>query len=754
VLLLCDPTFNPRHQATKAVGGAMGHHQVLGVLVALFASATALEHRELASASAGLAAGAGVNPIRRVVTMLQKMMEKVEAEGKIEKELFDKFMCWCETGAAELESAIQAAETKVPQVGSKIEETEALIAQLKAEIAKAKGDRDAALSAIASLKVERKKGHAAFMKGQEDLKTNIAALKKAIAALEKGMTGAFLQTGTAALLRSLVVNSNSLTDSSRDMLSSFLSGGQGEEDGYAPQSGEITGILKQMLDTMESQLKEVTGTETADITNFELMLKAKLKLVDTLTHAIETKLKRLGELMVELEAMKNDLTDTTHCMADDKKFLADMDDICAKKKAEWAIRQKTRSEELAALADTIRILNDDDSLELFKKTLPSASLLQVSVRNAEIRRQAEGALAVSRGRGKARDYRVGLIMMALKGGKVSFDKVIKMVDDMIKLLGEEQTDDDAKKMYCEKQIDKTEDELKELNHEEADLEKAVADTKEMIATLTDEIDALVKGIKELDKQVAEATVTRKEEHEDFVEGLAANHAAKDILAIAKNRLAKFYDPKMYKAPPKRELTEAERITVNNGGTLAPTAAPGGIAGTGVTVLSQVKEHSDDTNSQGPPPETWEGDYQKKDQASSGVMAMIAELEAELDKEIQEATVDEKDAQAEYEEFISDSATKRAEDSKSAEDKAAAKAQGEVDLQKMEEELKATMTEAMTKAESLKDLHMACDWLLSNYGTRKEARTGEVESLKKAKAVLAGADFSLVQTEAKRLRGSF
>merc|ERR1719163_2295471 len=101
--------------------------------------------------------------------------------------------------------------------------------------------------------------------------------------------------------------------------------------------------------------------------------------------------------------------------------------------------------------------------------------------------------------------------------------------------------------------------------------------KELTAALTDEIAALEAGIKALDKAVAEATEQRKVEHEDFVEELAANNAAKDILSIAKNRLNKFYNPKLFKPPPKRELTEAERITVNNGGTLAPTAAPGGIA---------------------------------------------------------------------------------------------------------------------------------------------------------------------------------
>merc|ERR1719324_913690 len=278
-----------------------------------------------------------------------------------------------------------------------------------------------------------------------------------------------------------------------------------------------------------------------------------------------------------------------------------------------------------------------------------------------------------------------------------------MIDDMVKLLGEEQIGDDAKKKYCEAELDKTEDELKELGHKIGNLGKAIADGKELVATLTDEIAALGAGIVKLDKQVAEATVTRREENDDFVNELAANTAAKDILGIAKNRLNKFYNPKLYKPPPKRELTEAERITVNNGGTLAPTAAPGGIAGTGVTVLAQVE------GAPPPPPETF-GAYKKQGEASGGVMAMMDELEAELDKEIQEGKIDEKNAQEEYEEFIADSAQKRADDAKSMEDKVSAKAGAEVDLQKMTEGKKEKLMESMAKAEALKDLHGACDWL--------------------------------------------
>jgi len=338
---------------------------------------------------------------------------------------------------------------------------------------------------------------------------------------------------------------------------------------------------------------------------------------------------------------------------------------------------------------------------------------------------------------KKGDYRINLIALALKGKKVSFDKVLKMIDDMVALLKKEQTDDDDKKEYCENLLDKTEDDLKALELSVSDLGKAIADYKESIATLTEEIAALEAGIKALDKQVAEATEARKEEHEENVETLASDNAAKELIGVAKNRLNKFYNPKLYKAPPKRELTEEERITLNMGGTLAPTAAPGGIAGTGVTVLEQDKA------SPGPPPETW-GAYTKKGGESTGVITMLDMMVADLDKEITEIETEEKENQKEYEEFMSDSAAKRAADAKSISDKEGAKADMEATLLKAEEEKTAKMKEAMATAKFLSEVHGDCDWLLSNFEVRKEARTGEIDSLTKAKAVLSGADFSLLQ----------
>merc|ERR1719181_2016415 len=128
-----------------------------------------------------------------------------------------------------------------------------------------------------------------------------------------------------------------------------------------------------------------------------------------------------------------------------------------------------------------------------------------------------------------------------------------MIDNLVKTLGQEQVTDDEKKQYCLSELDASEDKKKGLEADISDLGKAIADGEEAIATLASEIKALTKGVKDLDKSVADATEQRKEEHDDYVETLASNNAAKDLLAFAKNRLNKFYNPKMYKAPPKREL---------------------------------------------------------------------------------------------------------------------------------------------------------------------------------------------------------
>merc|ERR1719281_1043757 len=183
----------------------------------------------------------------------------------------------------------------------------------------------------------------------------------------------------------------------------------------------------------------------------------------------------------------------------------------------------------------------------------------------------------------------------------------------------------------------------------------------MIKTLAEEIKALTDGIMKLDKSVAEATEQRKDENEEYTALMASNTAAKQLIDFAKNRMNKFYNPKLYKAPPKRELSEEEAMYVAQGGELEHTPAPGGIAGTGVTAMFQsfVQLSKSVTKKDAPPPPPEAvGAYKKKSEESGGVMAMMDLLIRDLDKEITEAEVEEKNAQQQYEEMMDDAAKKR------------------------------------------------------------------------------------------------
>jgi len=655
--------------------------------------------------------------------------------------MFDKYMCYCKNGEEALGKSIADAETRIPQLESDNKEDLALKKQLDSEIAEAKSSRAEAKDTIAQATALREKEASAYAKVKSDAEANIGALSGAIPAIEKGMAGAFLQTAAASVLRRLSVSVD-MNSEDRDLLASFLS----EGNNYAPKSGEILGILKELKDEMEKDFAEATEAEDKAIADFESLVASKKKEIEALTKAIESKTMRSGELGVKLAEIENEIEDLKEQLAEDKKFLADMDKNCEQKKAEWAEYKKMEAMEMVALAETIKVLNDDDALELFKKTLPSAasSFVQMKVTSGAMRQKVARVLAVVRRNGKA-DPRLDFIELAMRGGKIGFDKIIKMIDELVVDLKKEQGVDDEKKSYCLAELDKAEDKKKGLDWDISDLEKAIADETETIATLKSEIEALVDGIKALDKSVAEATETRKSEHDDYVSTLAANTAAKDLLDFAKNRLNKFYNAALYKPPPKRELSEEDRIVVNMGGTLAPTAAPGGIAGTGIA-LSQAGVAP-------PPPPEANLAYKKSGGSSNGVIALIDLLIADLDKDNQTMEVEEKDAQKEYELFMADSQEKRLLDSKAITDKQAAKAETETEKQTDEESKKSKTIEAMETAKYIGGLHADCDWLLKYYETRKEARTGEIDALGKAKDVLSGADYSLVQTSSARLRGS-
>merc|ERR1719454_2603986 len=223
------------------------------------------------------------------------MAKEIDADGEKDEEMHEKYMCYCEKNTGVLGDSITELTEKVPQIESSIEEAIATKAQKEA---------------------------AEFADESTEDKANIAACSKAIDAIVKGMAGMFLQSDAASALRNLVLNRESMDRYSRRTLTEFLS--TSSKAGYAPASGEIVGILKQLLEDMEKELGEITKTEDAAIADFESLVAAKEKEIAAATEAIEMKTEKNGEMAVKIVNLKNGLEDAQESLGEDQKFLEEL----------------------------------------------------------------------------------------------------------------------------------------------------------------------------------------------------------------------------------------------------------------------------------------------------------------------------------------------------------------------------------------------------------------------------------------------
>jgi chromosome segregation ATPase len=664
-----------------------------------------------------------MNPVRKVVNMLQAMQSKVIAEGAKEKELHDKFVCYCNTYSnVELRKECAANRAKIEELTSAIEAGKGELAQLREDLKTHAAEEASAKKAMSEATALREKEAASFAAQDADDKKNIAAIKKAIAAIKKGIESKFLQTSDAQDLQRLFTIRQDVGDDDRKDIIAFLSGQDSNAD-----SNVIIGVLENMLSLMSKNAADAHDAEQAAISEYEQLMMAKSKELKSLQSALETKTAREGELAVKLVDMENDLSDTKLELSNNEKLLTDLDKMCDAKEAEYEMNKKLRSEELEALADTIKILNDDDALELFKKALPpkASSFLQMKVNSRTMRVKALAALSHATTNSEDK-LRLNFLTLALKGKKIGFDGIIKMIDEMVVNLQKEQTDDEAKKGYCAKEFDSSEDKKKMEERTIKDLETTMDDTKESISQVKDEMKALEDAIKDTDKEVAEATEQRKEEHAEYTEVMAGDRAAKEVLGFAKNRLNKFYNPSLYVPPPKAELSAEDQI----------------VAGMSETFL-QVHRDSP------PPPPAAVSAYKKQSNSSTGVIEMIDLLISDLDKEMASHEAEEKESQSDYETVMAQSAEKRKTDAASLDDKESTKADMENQLQKHKNDHKSSEKEYAATLQYIHSLHGECDWLLKYFSVRKEARASEIEALTKAKAILNGADFSLAQTNEHR-----
>lgn len=669
----------------------------------------------------------GANPIRKIVNLLQGLATKVAAEAEEDKELCEKFNCYAKTNIASLQKSVEENTDAIQQLESSVKESNGKLAQTEKELEQHKKDLSDAQDAIQKATSLRQKDAASFADESSELANNIKGLTRAISAIERKTTN-FLQTPNASIVRKvLMTRSDELGRTDREMLTSFL---QGSTE-YSSSAGEITGVLKTMLENMQKDLSSMKQEEQDASSAHQAMLKTQNEIVTAAQQSIQKKTSRIGDLRVEKVNMQNDYDDSVQLQKENANMLQQLKTDSVKRQTECDQRMKMRTDEQVAISSTIKVLNDDSALDAFKSSTLSNNQAFLQTGSSSKMRQRRALRILSKANVDSHQANgLSFMMLALKGKKAGFESVTKMMDEWVVTLKNQQTEDDHKKKYCENEIDENQDKHKQIKGELKSVETGLSEKKEMLAEANEEVAALRNGIAALDKAVAQATEQRKKEHAAAVKEQADNNTALQLLSWAENNLNKFYNPALAKPEPQQQLSEEDRIYQAMGGEAEPTAAPGGIAGTGIGAFIQVRMQ------QAPPA----GSY-KKSEASSGIIAMINNLKRDLEVDIQKSKSDDEADQKEYETLMSNSAEKRSTDAQALETRVAEAVTHQEGIQKNEEEQRGAADELDAVKTIQANLATECTETLQNHAARKKARATEVDALNNAKAVLAGADYA-------------
>jgi len=665
----------------------------------MLAPAAAFEFEITAKSSLTFDADAAKNrPVSKVIALLKDMQATLEQEGEEDEETYEKIACWCSANDKEKTKAIADAEARIEDLTHSIEELTASSSRLNTEVANLEKEKAANQNALDKAAAIRTKELAEFVAEEKDVLQSITALKSAIAVLAKHNGGAFLQlpehqmsqvkiTLEHELQKHVTLLEGVITPHQRKAVAALLQ--QGPKNALVqqkqPQSGEIFGILKGMLESFESNLEKSQKDEANDVKSFADLKASKEEEIAAGTEQIETKSQELATTDEKLANDKVDVDDTQASLSEDEKFLMNLKETCAMTDSEWEMRQKERATELEAVSKALAILSSDDAHDLFSKTF---NFVQTSKVTAMDKRRSEASKLLSAIARKTGNPRLSTLATQVKLD--AFKRVIKAIDDMIEELMKQKKDEIKHRDYC----------IENMNNNEKMTERKDRDKKDLIALIEDltvTINDLAKAIETLKAEIAEMQVQLK-------------HAGED-----------------------RQLANKEFQT-----TVADQRATQKLLKSALDVLKAVYAKKMALMQQTPP-----AGFKKfeKNKNSGGVMGMMQQIIDDAKTLENDAIRSEEQAQKAYEEFVKDTNASIEEKSKDIVNKSELKADAEDDRTNAEEDKADVMLELEQLSNESADLHKACDYVLKNFEIRQTARDEEVEALKQAKAILSGAKFS-------------
>jgi len=628
-------------------------------------------------------------PVTKVVNLLRDMKAQLEKEAEKDEEVYEQVACWCKTNDKEKTQAIATANQQIDELSTSIEENTAKVAQLETDIEKLTKEVVEKKNTLEKASDIRAKEGFEFSLGEKDSLQTIGSLGGAVSALGNAHGGsAFSQQSllqTQQIIRQHSEKHERMFSAPQHMLVlSFLQQTVAAKS-YSPQSGAIFGILKGMKESFETNLVSARDDEEHAAKEFGALKTAKTSEMSAATKQIDDNTAESADTRVKLSNAKNDLKDTRATLKADTAFLADLKEKCASMDKQWEQRQKLRAEEIEAVSETIKILNDDEAHATFSRSL---GLVQL-----QSERRFRGSVATFLRHSNAELRSPGLVALQLSMRNDPFAEVKNNIVEMVGVLKTTQEEEVEKRDFCIDEFNANERQTAEKTYFKEDLEQKVEDLQSLIQSNKDVIAQRKQEIDLMHIEMKKATANREAENKVFQMTVADARATQEILAKALKRLKAFYEKK---------------------------------------ALLQLRQNQD------PMPGGF-GEY-KKAGGATGALGLLEMIIKESKSEEASALSDEQESQKDYEGFFIDGTDLLGKATQEITDKTEELAKADGELTMAEADLESTNTDIINLKQHKVDLHSDCDYLIANFQTRQTARAAEIDSLEQAKAMFSGAKF--------------
>jgi hypothetical protein len=683
----------------------------------------------------------GLNPITRIVQLMEGLIKKSEADAKAEEDLFETYVCWYKTVVSTKKKSNAEAKTRIEALTAFIDDVKSGRVEFTSERKDLEAEIEKLSTEIETATDMRKKENEDFLAAKDEMDKAIAALELAVDVLnslasnpQKGAFTALSSEVKTQVKQAVELGKSTLSDSDANLLEQALNGDMLEPDWkklnrkatfkmkYKSRSTKIQDILADMLQTFKDNLDDAKATEKKAKESFDTLMGSKNSQLSAAQDALTGGEGEGAARALSMEESQEEVDSLTTQVGNDEKYISQTEASYADKVAEWKERKRVRTEEIASISKAISILASDDAKDTMSSSFKSQGNFflqdaQDTGRCSPKRRGSRAIATLRRGAEKRGSVRLSALAVSVSMTMMSkghFDAIVSEIDKMISDLRVESDEDLNTKETCESDRMSNTKTAKKTAQAMDDQTALINRKKQTIADCQGEIETIDAKTKETNLQRDEATIARGKENREYKAAKADDEAAIKLIGASKDVLEKFYEDNGLAFAQTKATSKAKQPEV-----VAGEAPP-------------------------PPPSTFSEPYGGNKGATNGVISLLEMVKSDVEKDIKTATKEETDAKADYDAFMSSTTAllkTMASDKSSLE--------GEIgDAETAISGAKAMRGEKMTVLKEtmafLKSIAPSCDYMAANFELRKSNREAEIDGLMGAKtALLGGTDLKTI-----------